>query len=470
MSGKKEQDGEDMRLELEDIDMDDLEDTAFLNGNASQGRQQNKSLSCTRFVFRKIGLLIEVAGIFKVVIILGSIFLVALAMLAFVNREDNTLPESLPRKSIEKARKVVEQLKNTAIPSYVLTYAPIVILDRKETFFPSDLSIHLANTQPTYNFTPISNPPSPLNLSNLNELNTFQDGDVYLSSREPIVHLPKWLRGQKPSKKTLQTKKSINCVVVVVEKDPVKDKAGNEQQSVVDAFYLYFYSFNDGPRGLGHQVGNHVGDWEHNMIRFTNGTPTAIWYSQHGFGAAYTFDVVQKIGNRPAVFSARGSHSNWPEAKAHDFHVIREIFISTSSAILLIAQLDNRIPRHIAYDYTSLGHLWDPTLSALFYSYNSTNTTSSRSIPREETQSLSNRTYIPAVSSMPTGFLYFNGKWGDQQLKPGDEGQEEIRGFFKWTSGPQGIGWGDKDVIRDTVCPKVYETNGIPSAEKSGEN
>ncbi|RKF59163.1 putative vacuolar protein sorting-associated protein TDA6 [Erysiphe neolycopersici] len=452
MSGKTEQDGEDMRLELEDINMDDLEDTAFLNGYASQGKQQGKKLSWTRFVIRKIGLLVEVAGIFKVVIILGSIFLIALVMLAIVNREDNSLPEKLPRKSTEKARKVVEQLKNTAIPSFVLTYAPIIILDRKETFFPSDLSIHLANTQPTYNFTPISNSLSPLNLSNLNQLNEFRNGDVYLSSREPIVHLPKWLRGQKPNKKTLQTKKSINCVVVVVEKYPVKDKAENNQHSVVDAFYLYFYSFNDGPRGLGHQVGNHVGDWEHNMIRFTNGTPSAIWYSQHGFGAAYTYDAVQKIGGRPVVFSARGSHSNWPEAKAHDFHVIYK-----------------RIPPHIAYDYTSVGHLWDPTLSALFYTYNSTNTTFSQSIPDEETHSRSNGTYIPAKSSMPTGFLYFNGKWGDQQLKPGDEGQEEIRGFYKWTSGPKGIGWGDKDVLRDTICPKVLYSNGIPSTVKEGE-
>lgn len=207
------------------------------------------------------------------------------------------------------------------------------------------------------------------------------------------------------------------------------------------------------------------------MIRFTNGTPTAIWYSQHGFGAAYTYDAVQKIGDRPAVFSARGSHSNWPEAKAHDFHVIREIFHFDFKhfIILLIGRLDERIPPHIAYDYTSLGHLWDPTLSALFYTYNSTNTTSSRSRLEEETQSRSNGTFIPAIPSFPTGFLYYNGKWGDQQLKPGDKGQEEIRGFYKWTSGPQGIGWGDKDVMRDTVCPKVFASNGIPSAEKKGE-
>lgn len=65
MSGKTEQDGKDMRLELEDINMDDLEDTAFLNGNASQGGRQKKKISWTHSVLRNIGLIVEVAGIFK---------------------------------------------------------------------------------------------------------------------------------------------------------------------------------------------------------------------------------------------------------------------------------------------------------------------------------------------------------------------------------------------------------------------
>lgn len=64
-------------------------------------------------------------------------------------------------------------------------------------------------------------------------------------------------------------------------------------------------------------------------------------------------------------------------------------------------------------------------------------------------------TYDPALSSYPTGYLNFNGQWGDQQLRLGDFGQEEIYGLYKWTSGPKGIGWGDKVVIRDTICPKV---------------
>ncbi|RKF55861.1 putative vacuolar protein sorting-associated protein TDA6 [Golovinomyces cichoracearum] len=438
MSTKTEQYEEDAETALEEISMDDLEETAFLTDGTKPRRKSKQKYSCNRFIPSKLERVVAAAGTLKLVIICASVFIFALALLAYLNKENNILPETLPENAVELAQQVVEKLKDTKIPSFVLTYAPIVILDRKETYFPSDLSTHIQNTQPKFNFTPISNPPSPLNLSNLDQLNAFKDGDVYLSSREPIISLPKWLRGRKPTKRTLHTKRAVNCVIVVVEKED------REQQSVVDAFYLYFYSFNDGPRGLGRQLGNHIGDWEHNMIRFINGTPTAIWFSQHGFGAAYTYGAVQKIGIRPAVFSARGSHSNWPEAMAHDFHTI-----------------NSRIPSHLAYDYTSLGRLWDPTLSAYFYTYNGTNTTSKTSPPTPLKTPLQQiGVFSPALSSYPTGFLYFNGQWGNQQLPADSEGQEEFHGFFKWSSGPKGVGWGDKVMIRDTVCPIAFETEG----------
>lgn len=33
---------------------------------------------------------------------------------------------------------------------------------------------------------------------------------------------------------------------------------------------------------------------EHNMIRFKDGSPQAIWYSQHSNGEAFTYDCVEK--------------------------------------------------------------------------------------------------------------------------------------------------------------------------------
>ena len=50
------------------------------------------------------------------------------------------------------------------------------------------------------------------------------------------------------------------------------------------------------------------------MIRFVNGTPEAIFYSQHSDGLAYAWDTVEKHGERPVVYSATGSHANYPTA------------------------------------------------------------------------------------------------------------------------------------------------------------
>jgi hypothetical protein len=50
---------------------------------------------------------------------------------------------------------------------------------------------------------------------------------------------------------------------------------------VVDAFYMYFYAFNLGNMVLGQILGNHVGDWEHTMVRFQDEKPVSVWFSQH---------------------------------------------------------------------------------------------------------------------------------------------------------------------------------------------
>ena len=33
---------------------------------------------------------------------------------------------------------------------------------------------------------------------------------------------------------------------------------------------------------------------EHNMIRFVDGVPKHVWFSQHANGEAYTFDALEK--------------------------------------------------------------------------------------------------------------------------------------------------------------------------------
>ena len=75
-------------------------------------------------------------------------------------------------------------------------------------------------------------------------------------------------------------------------------------EGVVDAFWFYFYSYNLGNKVFNIRFGNHVGDWEHTAIRFYNGKPKAIFFSEHDGGASYSWDAVEKIGERVRVFAS----------------------------------------------------------------------------------------------------------------------------------------------------------------------
>jgi hypothetical protein len=127
----------------------------------------------------------------------------------------------------------------------------LVFLDKGDIFYPSDMAAHVSNTHPTLNFTSVKDAPEPLTLDNLNDLNVLGGDNVYLTSRPLLTELPKYLHGQKPNKKTLQTKNTVSCVVALA----------NKEDGILDAFYIYFYTFNEGPTALGHRVGNHLGDW-----------------------------------------------------------------------------------------------------------------------------------------------------------------------------------------------------------------
>jgi hypothetical protein len=67
---------------------------------------------------------------------------------------------------------------------------------------------------------------------------------------------------------------------------------------IVDAFWFYFYSFNLGNTVVNVRFGNHVGDWEHCLVRFHNGQPKALFFSAHTAGEAFRYEAVEKIGRR----------------------------------------------------------------------------------------------------------------------------------------------------------------------------
>ena len=62
---------------------------------------------------------------------------------------------------------------------------------------------------------------------------------------------------------------------------------------------------------LGLRFGNHVGDWEHTMVRFIDGVPDTVYYSEHSSGAAYKYSAVEKVGDRPVSYTAVGTHANY---------------------------------------------------------------------------------------------------------------------------------------------------------------
>lgn len=294
----------------------------------------------------------------------------------------------------------------------------MIYLDTAEKYFPSDLSAQLANTHPSINLTSIPNPPS-TNLYNLEILNNYGQGgeNVYLTSNLDVTTSPAWLTGVVPSQSTYATPGAVSSAIII----------NDHGEGKVDVYYMYFYAYNQGNTVLWQELGDHIGDWEHNMVRFENGMPQAVWYSQHGNGQAFTYDTVQKFqsGVRPISYSARGSHANYAIPGTHD-HTIPDL----------------NLPAGLIQDYTSKGAVWDPTLSAYFYNYIST-------IPNLAQP-------FETINGSPLGAMLFKGKWGDQQYLNSDHRQKKpFFGFTKFVSGPTGP-W-DKQLNRTNICPN----NGI---------
>jgi Vacuolar protein sorting-associated protein 62 len=163
---------------------------------------------------------------------------------------------------------------------------------------PSDIESQVANTIPRIKGVPVANAPSPLTLDNLDQLNGLGGKDIWLTSREGIAANAKWFSGVAPDVNR-KTNNATTAAIVTVDK-------GN---GVLDAFYFYFFAYNEGNRVVGIEFGSHVGDWEHNMIRFQNGAPQAVYFSQHASSQSFTYKAVEKMGVRPVVYVAKGSHA-----------------------------------------------------------------------------------------------------------------------------------------------------------------
>lgn len=193
------------------------------------------------------------------------------------------------------------------------------------------------------------------------------------------------------------------AVLIVVDKG----------HGTVDAFWFYFYSFNLGNVVFNVRFGNHVGDWEHSMVRFHHGQPKAIYFSEHSFGDAYRYEAVEKIGKRPVIYSATGTHAMYATPGTHAYI----------------------LPWGLLHDETDRGPLWDPILNSHSYTYDYVN------------DHLRASNFTPHA---PTEWFYFNGHWGDKFYPLSDSRQYRFAGQYHYVNGPLGPRF--KDLGRRKVC------------------
>ncbi|MDP1847914.1 MAG: Vps62-related protein [Solirubrobacteraceae bacterium] len=81
--------------------------------------------------------------------------------------------------------------------------------------------------------------------------------------------------------------------------------------------YWLWYFYND--YQLSFSVGKHEGDWELVQLRMdaAAGRPDVAVYAQHRYGELRRWEQVERLGDRPVVYVARGSHASYFEAGFH---------------------------------------------------------------------------------------------------------------------------------------------------------
>lgn len=366
------------------------------------------------------------------VLLSGSIFyiltlgvmLAGMANAIHLNDPFSEISFTPPIKSPEELVSGERTLKDGDIPQYVLDHCPLIHLYSEEKYYPGDILTYLPHFRLVTSDAEVV-VEQPLKLSDLkNEYNVSGNvvsSDVlYLDTQDEFETEPKWLRGTSPEYGTGLTKDASSILIVV-------DK-GN---GWIDAYWFYFYPFNLGPFIMGYGPwGNHIGDWEHSLVRFYNEKPVYVWMSAHGGGASYTYNCIEKkdrwkvkpdgkfdkseVIKRPLLFSARGTHANYASVGQHAHDV--PFFFSALS------------------DFTDRGILWDPSMRFHGFTYDG------ESFHEKEGQRIG------------TSWLYFLGQWGNKQLKWNDPRQKWCPVQWKYIDGPKGPA--AKNLVRTALCER----------------
>lgn len=197
-----------------------------------------------------------------------------------------------------------------SIPKFVLDHAPLVHLFSEEVYWPSDITEHLKHITPTFMYDIVEESMKHPTVNNLEELNAV-DGELgwkmYLQSNDNIEDMPAWLTSEygipvfpeddKVSDENIplgSMSPTRNYTVGGRSSAPVVLMVTDKGNGVIDAMWHFFYSYNLGNGVFGIRFGNHVGDWEHTVMRFHNGTPVEMFLSEHAGGVSYTYKAMEK--------------------------------------------------------------------------------------------------------------------------------------------------------------------------------
>ena len=403
------------------------------------------------------------------------------------------------------------------VPQFILDHAPLIHLYSGEQFWPSDIAEHLLHVVPAVNHT-IANSSTQYGLNDLDELDGLaKSRSLFMKSLDDVEDRPTWLGSayNKPmpyEDEGGEAEEPVNSYTEMskpsdADMDEWFDAYGPKQSSprpgasrgqhrslarrtnslnkpdpagrspapavlilvdkgndILDAFWFYFYSYNLGTTVLNIRFGNHVGDWEHSLIRFHKGVPEAVFFSAHSGGTAYTYKSVEKgkgkgREGRPVLYSALGSHALYAMPGKHPYV----------------------LPFGMLADVTDKGPLWDPTLNYYAYHLNTSKTHDADakvfpSVPTHgalSTQSLralqvhhSTDAFVPASCNpdAPTNWFWFKGHWGDKFYDLADERQWRFAGQYHYVNGPLGPRF--KNLGRSRVCQSGKQCRMLDSIEE----
>ena len=116
-----------------------------------------------------------------------------------------------------------------SLPDFVLKYAPLSYLHSSEQYWPTDVAVHLPKIIPEVDFKPVGGAPT------LQTLSTLASNVALTAVDDVLAHDTEFF--------TSVVGKPVNGASAAPATIIVVEKSGG----ITDAFYFYFYSWNNGP-------------------------------------------------------------------------------------------------------------------------------------------------------------------------------------------------------------------------------